>query len=154
GGTNGQVSQLLVAPDEGFAFAALTNHDFGDVLIERVSRLVLDRYLGLREPDRELRRLPVEELAEYAGRYRSWMSDIELSATDGGLEARMVQTRGFPRPDSPIPPPPPPGRLAFYADDWAIATDDIWKGSHAGFLRGPDGRIAWLRFGGRVHAPV
>ena len=152
GGTNGQISRLIVAPEAGFTFAALTNHGFGDVLIERVGELVLERYLGVREPDPELRRVPDEALAEYAGKYTAWMSDVELSSTEGGLEARFVQTRGFPRPDSPIPPPPPPARLAFYADDWAIATDEIWKGSHAGFLRGGDGRIAWLRLGGRVHA--
>jgi hypothetical protein len=28
------------------------------------------------------------------------------------------------------------------------------RGAHGDFLRGPDGRIAWLRLGGRLHRPV
>jgi hypothetical protein len=41
--------------------------------------------------------------------------------------------------------------LAFYEDDWAIATDDLWKGTRTVFLRNADGDIVWLRVGGRLH---
>src|SRR5204862_1057980 len=150
GGTTGQISSLCVAPDERVAFAALTNHDYGGVLIERLRRPLLEEYLGVREPEPQLRQVEAEKLAEYAGRYKSWMSDIEVVVADGGLELRYTQKRGFPRPDAPIPPPPPPATLAFYDDDWVIATDDLWKGSRAVFLRDPDGRIAWLR-ASRLH---
>jgi len=151
GGTSGQVSILYVAPDEKFAFAALTNHDYGGVLIDRLQEPLLEEYLGVREPEPELRVLEPGQLAEYAGVYRSWMSDVEVGVADGGLELRYVQTRGFPTPDAPIPPPPPPAKLAFYEDDRAIATDDLWKGSRMVFLRNADEDIVWLRVGGRLH---
>ncbi len=151
GGTNGQISILYVAPDENFAFAALTNHDYGGVLIDRLQKPLLEEYLGVREPEPELRALETGDLAEYAGVYRSWMSDLEVGVSDGGLELRYIQTRGFPTPDAPIPPPPPPAKLAFYEDDWAIATDDLWKGSRMLFLRDANENIAWLRAGGRLH---
>jgi CubicO group peptidase (beta-lactamase class C family) len=151
GGTNGQISILYVAPEEKFAFAALTNHDFGGVLIDRLQEPLLEEYLGVREPEPELRVLEPADLAEYAGVYRSWMSDVEVVVSDGGLELRYVQTRGFPTPDAPIPPPPPPAKLAFYEDDRAIATDDLWKGSRMVFLRDADEDIAWVRAGSRLH---
>jgi hypothetical protein len=33
-----------------------------------------------------------------------------------------------------------------------IALDEPFKDSRGEFLRNPDGSIAWLRIGGRVHA--
>jgi CubicO group peptidase (beta-lactamase class C family) len=154
GGTKGQTSSLSVVPERRFAFAALTNHAYGGAVIKRLEESLFKSYVGVREP--ELARLDLgdERLAEYAGRYSSWMSDAELVPRDGGLQVRLLPKRGFPTPDSPLPPPPPPAQMWFYGDDVIVAPDGLWKGTRAEFLRGPDGSLAWLRFGGRVYAPA
>jgi CubicO group peptidase (beta-lactamase class C family) len=153
GGTSGQVARLVVAPERRFAFAALSNHNYGGVLIERVARAVLERHLGIREPELEPVELEPGRLAEYAGRYRAWISDIDLTVAGDALELQLTQTRAFPKPDSPIPPPPPPARFVFYDEDRVFAPDGVWKGTRVEFLRDGDGRIAWLRAGGRIYAP-
>ena len=47
---------------------------------------------------------------------------------------------------------PPPTRVAFFADDRLLALDPPFTGGRADFVRHPDGRIAWLRWGGRIAA--
>jgi hypothetical protein len=44
--------------------------------------------------------------------------------------------------------------VLFASEDELFAVDDLWKGERMLFLRDPDGRIRWLRAGGRVFAPV
>jgi hypothetical protein len=45
------------------------------------------------------------------------------------------------------PEPPPPARARFYARDRIILVDGPYKSARAEFLRGPQGRIRWLRMG-------
>jgi hypothetical protein len=71
---------------------------------------------------------------------------------DGALVLQVTPKGGFPTKDSPASPTPPPTRLALCGDDRVIALDEPFKDARGEFLRGPDGRIAWLRIGGRVHA--
>jgi hypothetical protein len=61
---------------------------------------------------------------------------IELKAADGGLRVTG---------DSEL-------SLAFYRDEYVLANDPQGQTSRSDFLRGPDGRIAWLRDGGRLWA--
>ena len=49
-----------------------------------------------------------------------------------------------------MPPASPPVPLAFIGTDRVIATAAPFKGAGGDFLRGPDGAIAWFRFGGRI----
>jgi hypothetical protein len=42
--------------------------------------------------------------------------------------------------------------LAFYRDDYVLTTDPDGEVKRSDFLRGPDGKIAWLRDGGRLFA--
>jgi hypothetical protein len=49
------------------------------------------------------------------------------------------------------PEPPPPARARFCATDRIILVDGDQKGARAEFLRGPEGRMRWLRTG-RVYA--
>ena len=60
----------------------------------------------------------------------------ELKAADGGLRA----TSDFEL------------SLAFYRDDYVLTTDPDGEVKRNDFLRGPDGKIAWLRDGGRLFA--
>jgi hypothetical protein len=49
------------------------------------------------------------------------------------------------------PLPPPPSRWVLYAPDRLVAQEpDAMRGVRAEFVRGPDGRVAWFRCGGRI----
>jgi CubicO group peptidase (beta-lactamase class C family) len=151
GGTKGQVTWLGMAPDQRFALVILTNHSYGGVLADRVAAKAYEVYLGVREPELE----PVElDPGPYLGRYTARMADLELVQTEAGLELRFLPKGGFPTPDTPVPPPPPPAFVRFASEDELFCVDDLWKGERAIFLRDADGRIRWLRIGGRIYAPA
>ena len=49
-------------------------------------------------------------------------------------------------------PPPPPATLAFYDTDRVFVEEGPLTGTQSDFVRDDDGRIAWFRSGGRLHA--
>ena len=147
GGTKGQSTALVIAPEQGFGLAVFTNHSLGGVVTDRVVDKAREVYLGIREPELE----PIElDPAPYVGRYTARMADIDLVETESGLELRFVPKGGFPTPDTPPEPPPPPASVRFATPDELFAVDDLWKGERILFLRDADGRIEWMRAGGRV----
>jgi CubicO group peptidase (beta-lactamase class C family) len=151
GGTKGQISWLAIAPDRGFAIAIVTNHSYGGVVTERVAEQAYEAYLGVRTPELE----PIElDPAPYLGRYTARMAELELVQTDDRLELRYIPKGGFPTQDTPPGPAPPPATVRFASEDELFAVDDLWKGDRAFFLRDAEGRIEWLRAGGRVYKPV
>ena len=151
GGTKGQQTLLVIAPERRFALAVFTNHPYGSVLNDRVLEKAYEAYLGVREPELEAVEL---DPAPYLGRYEARMADIELAETEAGLELRFIPKGGFPTPETPARPAPPPAVVRFASEDELFAVDDLWKGERVRFLRDEDGGIKWLRVGGRVFAPV
>jgi hypothetical protein len=97
--------------------------------------------------------LPAASLAEYAGHYRAQMGDFLIEPHGETLRAQAVPKGGFPNADSPPSPPPPPVRMAVCGPDQIIGLDEPMRGTRGEFLRGPDGRVQWLRIGGRLYAP-
>jgi hypothetical protein len=154
GGTAGQISLLTIVPDAGFAVAVVTNHFRGGEITQAVTNLALREYAGVEEPEPEPLPRPAEELAEYAGRYRAALTEYRLRPADGGLVAEITFQGGFPKRDSPPLPSPPPQTLAFSGDDEVFVPEGRLKGTKGRFLRGPDGEIAWLLMGARLHARV
>ena len=154
GGTKGQISWLAVAPEQKFALAVVTNHQRGGVVADRVAEAAYEAYLGVREPEQVAIDLPRERLQEYLGRYEARMSDLVLADTNHGLEVRLEPKAGFPTPETPPSPPPPPIPVAFSSENEIFVPEGMFKGDRAVFLRDADGRIAWLRVGGRVYAPA
>jgi CubicO group peptidase (beta-lactamase class C family) len=150
GGTNGQVAHLSFAPASQTALAVLTNHQSGGEVVRATLDVVVEA-LGGRRPERIA---VVLEPSEYLGTYRSPLLDAELTTTDGGLQLVIASRGGFPTEDSPPMPSPPPVTVEFFERDRLFVPDGPEEGAEAEFLRGPDGRIAWLRFGGRVMQPV
>jgi CubicO group peptidase (beta-lactamase class C family) len=152
GGTIGQIARLICAPAQGFALVLLTNATRGGELTLETTRWALKRYLGVAEPEPVYQERAVEQLAEYAGRYVTPLTIVEISVNDGRLilsERDSDKVREF--FDNP-PPPDPPVAVAFAGPDLIIATEGPMKDALKGeFLRDSDGKIVWLRIGGRVH---
>ncbi|HEV8637955.1 MAG TPA: serine hydrolase domain-containing protein [Chloroflexota bacterium] len=153
GGTNGQASLLAIAPSRSFALSVLTNAGNGGELITPVQRWALEQLLGLQDPPPE----PVDtlrgRLAEYAGRYTGSLSDVELRPEGEELVMHLTLKGGFPTRDSPPLPSPPPTRVALYAQDRLTFLDGPFKEGRAEVIRDGQGRIAWLRIGGRIRKP-
>ena len=150
GGTNGQLSAFVLAPQQGFAITVLTNANRGGELHDGAVRWALRRYLGVEDRNPAPLELAEAALRPYVGRYTTPMSDIELALRDGGLVAQVTPKGGFPDKDSAPGPTPPPTRLVLTADDGILTLDPPFKDGRGEFLRDPDGNIAWLRFGGRI----
>jgi len=149
GTTNGQISEFMFAPERGFALTILTNANRGGELGEEVTKWALRHYLGVGEPEPAPLERTDGELAAYAGRYAAALVAVSLTPRDSGLILEIGYSDAFPA-DEP-PPVPPPARASLYAEDRILMLDGPYKGVRGEFLRGPDGEIAWLRLGGRIH---
>lgn len=152
GATNGQMANLLLAPERDLAVIVLTNGGRGNVLAAEVTRWALERRLGLGQPDPTPRPRPAAELAAYVGRYTQRLTDVELALAGDELVMTMIPKGGFPKTDSPPRPAPPPARLGFYDQDRALVLDTYQRGTRVEFVRDAGGAIAWLRSGVRLHA--
>jgi hypothetical protein len=61
---------------------------------------------------------------------------------------------GFPKKDSPPGPQLEPAEAFFYTPErWYIEAGPL-KGTRGHFIRGDDGAVRWLRFGGRLYLRV
>ena len=150
GGTNGQVAHLSFAPDTGTILAVLTNGQRGGEVVQAALARVVEA-LGGQKPERVS---VVLDPAEYLGTYRSPLLDAEVATTDDGLLLTITSRGGFPTADSPPMPSPPPVPVEFFDRDRMFVPEGPGEGTELEFLRGADGRIAWLRFGGRVMRPL
>ena len=75
---------------------------------------------------------------------------LEPSA-DAKKIVELIDKGGFPTPDTPPGPAIPPVRAALCGRDRILLLDPPAEGTTGEFLREPDGRVAWLRIGGRMH---
>jgi hypothetical protein len=147
----GQNSDFFFVPDRQFAMTVLTNSTSGSRVLYELGRSgwALSQFCGLSNPPAVPKALPSERLAAYEGQYKAGVippngpSDqivdqvIELKGADGGLRVTG---------DSDT------SALAFYRDEYVLATNPQNQPNRSDFVRGPDGRIAWLRDGGRLWA--
>ena len=150
GGTNGQISLFLLVPEKRFALVILTNADRGGELTPAIAAWALRHYCGIAEAEFAPRELAASGLDEYVGTYRGALSDVEISVRDGKLILQSRPRGGFPERDTPPGKTPPPTGLDLGPDDTLIALDAPFTGTRGEFLRGPDGAIAWVRFGSRI----
>jgi CubicO group peptidase (beta-lactamase class C family) len=152
GGTVGQTSLLTLVPEHDFAIILVTNSGNGGHLNPMVTNLALEHYLGVSTPRPSLSRTPKKKLAEYVGSYKATLTEVEVETGRGNLVVKRRSLGGFPTKD--IPPtsePLPPVRYGFYGEDHIIGLEAPHKGDLGQFLRNPDGSIAWLRLGLRIH---
>ena len=150
GATVGQQAILTMVPDRQFAVVVLTNSSSGSRLHRDVTRAVIKAFLGI--DDRDPQPTAAQPaVAEYTARFSRPFADVVVSAENGALHVQSIAKRGFPNARAPVPPPGPQVRYVFYSKDRAIATGGPSKGARIDFIRNGDGRVEWIRVGGRIH---
>lgn len=145
----GQHSGFLMVPERGFALTVLTNSEGGPGLLAELfaDDWALRRFAGVRNLPAHPRTLPAAELAAYAGVYSAEQIltdgstaalELDLVPDAGQLSVQLGGQEGL--------------RLAFYRKDYVLALEPSGADTHsrANFVRGPDGTVVWLRFGGRL----
>ena len=155
GGTYGQRAFLLVCPTRGIGLSGLTNAPVGGEVAAQASRWVLERFLGIGQMQTPLINVGGDTLDSCVGMYRHSLEDVELGRLGEALVARQIPKGGFPTTHTP----PQLGampviRFGFYADDRLVGLDPPFTGMRAELIRGPNGDIDWLRFGGRIRRRV
>jgi CubicO group peptidase (beta-lactamase class C family) len=154
GGGPGQFSGFIMVPSRGFALTVLTNSDGASQLLSELftNDWALRRFAGVTNIRAVPRELSAAELAPYEGRYLGYLVDdkgvkveipMELRRQEGRLQG-TVTSEGTSSEFG----------LQFYDRDYALilSADGQPLGSRADFLRGPDGRVVWLRRTGRLWA--
>jgi len=128
----------------------LTTSTGGPKLLAELGRSgwALGKFCGLSNPPADPKPQSAARLKEYEGRYKGWVIPpdgppdkivelhAEVKATGGGLRATG---------DLEI-------SLDFYRDDYVLTIDPDGQLKRSDFLRGPDGKVVWLRDGGRLWA--
>jgi CubicO group peptidase (beta-lactamase class C family) len=152
GSAFGQISFFTMTPRRKFGLALTTNSMSGAMLARDVTRDLLPKFLGNEEPEPAEVAMTPAQLSEYAARYTAAMDDLEVRLVDGKLMLQPRLKGGFPTIDTPPGPQPPPFRIGFIARDRIAMVDPPMKDVEGEFLRAADGSIAWLRWGGRIHA--
>jgi hypothetical protein len=143
GGTNGQQSDFCLVPERGFAVTTLTNANAGAVLGIEATDWALEHFLGLLRPDLAPVSLPQARLAEYIGEYvlPANGGTIRITGEEGALHIELlVPGQASPTIDSP---------LRFVGDDLATF-DYAWLTPFTDFVRDGAGKVAWIRFVGRM----
>ncbi|HLX05149.1 MAG TPA: serine hydrolase [Candidatus Binatus sp.] len=153
GGTYGQLTAFTMTPARKFALALNTNSMSGSLLNLEVTRGLVARFLGNEEGEpAELPTTPLQ-MAEYSGRYtRTLGGDIEIKADGEKLMMQLHSIGGFPTANTPPGPTPRPFRIGLIGEDRIAMVEPAFKDIRGEFIRNPDGSIAWLRWGSRIHA--
>lgn len=148
GGTNGQISHLMFAPERQLAFCILTNA--GTYLTSTILEWVQHEYMGLQLSD-PVPLVEQPDYAEYTGVYARNMVTYEFQQTADGLQMQDTPMLGFPADTDPRP-TPPPSTVAFHEPDGIVILGDApYAGQTAHFLRDESGAVYGFRFGGRVN---
>ncbi len=145
----GQQGVLMLAPDRGEALTVQTNSARGGLLHQDVTTWWLRQRLDLKVPEPVYIELDRTRYTEYADRYLAELSDAELELSDTGMVYRSFSHNRL--NVQPRPPDPPPSRVAFTSDARFTLLDGPLKDTRGEFLRGPDGRVRYMRVGGRVY---
>jgi len=146
GGTNGQLSLLVLVPARAFALAVLTNHSPGGLQV--INAALEAAGLAAGGP------LPLDDVepAEYAGVFETAVDRVTLTPLEGArLRVESEELGGFPKKDSPPGPQLPPAQAFFYSPERWYVDEGPLKGTRGHFIRGDDGAVRWLRLGGRLY---
>ncbi|WP_202873891.1 serine hydrolase domain-containing protein [Kribbella speibonae] len=149
GDWSGQHSGFLFVPQRDFAITLLTNSESGPSLVAELfaDDWALQEFAGVSNLPAVPQELPPSRLAAYEGTYVSQQIGfdgkpeelgLDLTADSGELLAGVGGQALF--------------RFAFYRKDYVLAQNPDGTPTHvrANFVRGTDGQVEWLRYGGRL----
>jgi CubicO group peptidase (beta-lactamase class C family) len=154
GDWTGQISGFLFVPERDFAMTLLTNSSGGARLRADLffDDWALSRFAGLHNPPAIPMLLPPSRLADYEGTYvsRTLTEDggyqeatLSLSGSDEALQGRLERAGTGAAVT-----------FRFYRDEY-VTVERAGSGppgsQRANFVRGVDGRVAWLSYGGRLY---
>lgn len=161
GATLGQFSGFVVIPERRFAIVSLTNQEpNGPLFNRRIRDWAFEAYLGLREEEPLAEPRAPAELANYAGRYETVASLVNVSVNADGLlmevtpKPELVEQLGedVDHREEPIP----LGMLA--AGDRYVVTAGSHQGERGFFTRDAHGAVSGIhihgRYAPRADAPV
>jgi CubicO group peptidase (beta-lactamase class C family) len=150
GQTAGYLSKIAIHRERRFGLAILTNAVRDGGLRRDLERFVLGECLGVEPVDP----VPLADpggLAPFEGCYDHPFALQHVRPGEGDGELVLESEA---RPHDPRrwqPPPPPPLRYRFYARDRLVAVAPAEAaGARAEFGRDAQGKVAWLRQGGRI----
>jgi len=122
--------------------------------VDTLLKAALRIYFKVTIPKPETLDLQIEQVQGYLGVYENIEVILTLVQKKGSIRLSIDHKGGFPTPDSPPLPMPAPMRIGFLARDRFIVLNGVHKGDRGEFLRTPDGSLAWLRFGFRIHKRI
>lgn len=154
GATNGQMAAFTTIPSRQFALAILTNANRGSELHALVKQWILANVAGITPVPRPLLSLPESRLQEYAASYGNRDAHTNLRIENGRLVLQAISGAGALSDGALVPPPFDPVPVDFYAEDKVIVAASPYASARGEFLRAPDGKIAWFRWGGRINPPL
>lgn len=150
GGTNGQVTYLVLLPEHEFAVAVLTNAAEGRRAIQKIAGFAVERHLGIAIPRPE----PVESspaaLGAYAGSAVRPGFELHLRMLGDHLVGLLTSTVGFPTENDSPGPPEPPFRVGMCGEDRLIVLEGANEGFPIDALRDGEGEIRYLRMSSRL----
>lgn len=153
GDTNGQSSAFLFVPEQQFALAVLTNAGLYPAHQEIV-RWVLKHFLGIEDA----KPVPIEasdhQLDQVVGDYETLSHTTTVTRVNSHLSLKMEYKPEAVAVVSEEPPPPlPPMSAALTGSDRFVLVDGPYK-DLAGEIIRRDGKIRWLRLGGRINTRI
>ena len=150
--TTGYATTFTVVPDAGAAVVILANATPGGVWLGReITRTILRETIGVDDAPPAPAPGLAGEARAYTGRYDNpfAVQRIRVGAKIGELV--LEHHAREPEPGRWAPPPPGPIQLGFYAPDRVVALGPpLLAGLRGDFGRDAEGRVAWLRWGGRL----
>jgi CubicO group peptidase (beta-lactamase class C family) len=148
GAWGGQNADLLLVPARGFAMSILTNSTSGPMVIADIDRSgwALTRFAGLHDPPAVTKARSPQGLAQYEGRYQSLTVPPDGSPQQPEKVTLEMRRDGEGlRVTGDLE-----SSLAFYRNDYVVATNAQGLSKRSDFVRGGDGRVAWYRDNGRI----
>ncbi len=150
--TTGYATAFTLVPDARAAVVVLTNATPGGTWLGReVTRTILRETLGVDDAPPAPAPGLAGDARAYTGRYDNpfAVQRIRVGAKTGELV--LEHHAREPEPGRWAPPPPGPIHLGFYAKDRVVAlAPPVQAGLRGEFGRDAAGRVAWLRWGGRL----
>lgn len=144
----GQSSGFMMVPSRGFAVTLLTNSLGGAELTTSLfgEDWLLRNFAGVSNPPAVPEARSAAELAPYEGVYKA--SNIVPTGQWNHTEVTLKASGGKLIAKGPIA----ASQFAFYRDEYLLDLDAEGGtiGSRSNFLRGADGKVAWLRTHGRL----